>query len=852
MSRPWVVLKFGGTSVASAARWATILARTRELLPEHRVWIVVSAVSQVSNRLEAALDAALDGDPDDALAWLVDRHAELVADLGLADDDLADQRARETDLTALLRGVAMIAEASDKLRARVMSFGELCSSDLGARWLRHQGLDVVRVDARDLLTARPTLPVRHLACHVEPAQRIDAAEALAGDADVVVTQGFICDVDGATGLLGRGGSDTSAALFGALLGAARVEIWTDVHGLFTSDPRAIPAARLLTEVSYREAQELAAMGAKVLHPRCLEPVAAFGIPLDIRNTQAPDAPGTRVVDHDHTAPTVLAVVRRDGVPLVSVQSARMWQAAGWLQKVFTAFTVHGISVDLVTTSQTEVTVTLDDVPGGVGGEAYVQAMAALRGDDQDVVERTVTIVSVVGRGIRTVLPQLGGALKVFDSRPIHLVSASSDDLNLSFAVDPADATRLVRELHHALLGVGVRAPWLGPTWDELTSDGPRPTEPANRWWVAKRSALLDLVARTGGPTYVYDRATVSARAKALVDHLPRVGARYYAIKANRHPELLRAIAAQGFGFECVSAGEVEHVRSVLGDDVPILFTPNFCPPDEYAVAFAAGAEVTVDGPDIVQQHPEIFAGREIALRIDPGGGRGHHDKVKTAGAKQKFGHPVEDLASFVDVARAHGLTVVGLHAHVGSGIHDPAAWARTAAIFAEVRAALPDLRWVDVGGGMGVVERPGQAPLDLDALNARLSEVAALDGLEIRVEPGRYLVSEGGVLLLPVTQVRQKSGRTFVGAAGGMNTLMRPALYGAWHAIHNLSRLDDPASERVEVVGPICETGDVLGHDRALPPTSPADVLLIENAGAYGAVMANTYNRRPLPDEVVL
>ena len=170
-----------------------------------------------------------------------------------------------------------------------------------------------------------------------------------------------------------------------------------------------------------------------------------------------------------------------------------------------------------------------------------------------------------------------------------------------------------------------------------------------------------------------------------------------------------------------------------------------------------------------------------------------------------------------------------------------------------MRDAVPDLRWIDVGGGFGVAERPGQDPLDLARVEAGLAELRSrLGAIELRIEPGRYLVSECGVLLAPVTQVRRKGGVRFVGVATGMNSLLRPALYGAWHAIHNLTRLGDPLVEYAHVVGPICETGDVLGRDRLLPRTEPGDVLLIENCGAYGAVMASSYNLRAPAEEVVL
>jgi diaminopimelate decarboxylase/aspartate kinase len=335
--------------------------------------------------------------------------------------------------------------------------------------------------------------------------------------------------------------------------------------------------------------------------------------------------------------------------------------------------------------------------------------------------------------------------------------------------------------------------------------------------------------------------------------LPSISRLYYATKANGHPAILKVLADEGFGMECVSAAEVSWVREHVGAEVPVLLTPNFCPVNEYAQGFDLGAEVTIDGPEVLLENADLFAGRKIALRIDPGGGLGHHEKVVTAGAHAKFGHPARDLKELLEAVATVGAEVVGLHAHVGSGILDSAAWAPTATLLGELARAVPSLQWIDIGGGLGVVERPGQSELDLAQLETSLSAVkAGLGRVELRMEPGRYLVSEAGVLIAPVTQVRRKGEVSFIGLATGMNSLLRPALYGAWHGIHNLSRLHESGAGYHHIVGPICETGDVLGRDRLLPKTHPGDVLLVENCGAYGAVMSSRYNRRDPADEIVL
>lgn len=857
--QPWIVLKFGGTSVSTAARWRVIAEVATQRAHTHRVWITASALSGVSNALVAAVQEALGGGGEDRVEWIRQQHESLATALDLSAEQRAPVDDLLVDLERLLAGIRLTREASPRLRARVLSFGELASTRLGAAALARFGLAPRWVDARDLLTSISRLGAaeehRYLEADVAPVTDIARAEAAAGGASLVLTQGFIGrTAQGHTCLLGRGGSDTSAALFAAMLGAASCEIWTDVHGMFTTDPRHIPSARLIRTLDVREAQELAALGAKVLHPRCLDPIRVAGIPLVIRNTMHPDADGTTIVPAGDDAPAVTAVAMRTGVVLVHLSTLAMWEAAGFLARVFAPCAELGISVDLVATSQSSVSLTLDRIPGGLDGDAFQALLARLEPLGQVRVVAPVAVVGIVGRRIRTVLHQLGPAFDVFEEHRVHLVSQSAEDLNISFVVDEGDAQRLVSRLHARLFDKRFDDARLGPTYTSLAAvsrGASIPTGP-ERWWEARRASLLGLVA-DGQARFVLNGPTVTDRATALRDALAGVADVYYAMKANNHAGVLARVAAAGLGLECVSLAEVRRVRALLGDDVPVLFTPNFCPISEYEGAIALGAEVTLDGPEVLALAPSVFAGVALGVRLDPGGGRGHHEKVVTAGPHAKFGLPASEFAPMLDAVHAVGATVVGLHAHVGSGIHDPAAWARTGAVLADLASLARDLRWIDVGGGLGVPERAGQTPLDLPALAEALAAVKArVPGILLRVEPGRYLVSEAGVLLLPVTQVRHKGAVRFVGVATGMNSLIRPALYGAWHGIHCLSQPDAAVLGAAHVVGPICETGDVLGRDRLLPDVAPGDVLLVENAGAYGSVMGSRYNLREPAEELLL
>lgn len=853
----WVVLKYGGSSVSSRAAWQRIAEHARACVAEGlRPLIVQSALKGVTNQLQALLDAALQEDCAAGLLAIRDQHARLAAEMQIELPEGIDALLEKTG--KVLAGVRLVGEVSPRVAARVLCIGELMASLVSARYLQAQEkIDCEWLDAREILHslsgADGDAHAEYLAadCAKEPDKSL--SRHLAGKNKIILTQGFIASNDkGETVVLGRGGSDTSAACMAALLGARRLEIWSDVPGMFTADPNAVPSARLLRRLEYSEAQEISSMGGKVLHPRCITPLKEYGIPLHLGCTEHPEIEGTIVSAARDASPRVKAVSSKKGVTLVSMQTVGMWHHVGFLAEAFACFRRQGISVDLVSTSETNVTVSLDPADGRMRSEALERLSRDLGRICKVSLINDCAAVSLIGRNIRAILHRLGPVLELFEEHRIHLVTQAANDLNFSVVVDEDQADRLVQKLHAIVIAANEGDDFLGPTWQQVFQQRSQ-TPAADSWWRRKRERLLAM-APVQGSAYVYDLESIDAACARLAE-MTAVSRRLYAVKANWQPDVLARMHAAGMGFECVSEGEVRHVQSIFPKMSPdrILFTPNFAPRSEYAFGFEAGVNLTLDSLSPLESWPELFRGRNVFVRLDMGKGRGHHQHVRTAGVHSKFGVPLFELERLRELAASAGVIIVGLHSHAGSGVMSAEHWPAMAEEMAAIADLIGTVRVLDLGGGLGVPEKPGAEGLDLADLNARLSRVREdRPEYQLWLEPGRYLVAGAGVLLARVTQVKGKGMTRYVGLNTGMNSLIRPMLYGAWHEIVNLTRLADDATGFATVVGPICESGDTLGRERLLPRCEVDDVMLIANVGAYGRVMSSRYNLREPAAEVVI
>ncbi|HKK44066.1 MAG TPA: bifunctional aspartate kinase/diaminopimelate decarboxylase [Balneolaceae bacterium] len=854
----WIVVKFGGTSVSTLQNWQNILSVVKQHRAEgFSVCLVHSALSGISDKLEAIIEYAPNGNATELVDEVKDRHYKLGKSLGVSVDDLLEEDFNE--LEHIVKGIQLIGEASYRVQARLMAMGELMATKLGAAYLNRELDKANWLDARQYIKTNPLKNTSDrsniLSAVSDTGFNSDVANALEEVGPLVVTQGFIAsDDEGKTVLLGRGGSDVSGAYFAAKAGAKRLEIWTDVPGLFSANPHMVPSARLLNHLSYDEAQEISTNGAKILHPRSIMPARKHNIPIHVRCTLKPQLPGTIISsDASDDEALVKAISVRHNITLVSMDSLGMWQQVGFMADAFEVFKDYGLSIDLVSTSQSNVTVSLDPGLNDHFRDVREDFVEDLSAHCKVNIIDSVSAVSLLGRKIRTILHQLGSSFEVFEEHQVYLVSQAANDLNFTFVVESEQADRLVRQLHEQVILQSGNQESFGPTWPALMEDRKEKTGGDHAWWKDKREDLLKLM-QDETSAYAYDTDTLK-KYTGFIKNLDAVDRVLYAIKANANDEVLKTFKELGLGFECVSIGEVHKILELFPgiDPKEILFTPNFAPRAEYEEGLQLGVNVTLDNIYPLKQWPQIFKDKEVFLRIDPGHGHGHHKHVKTGGNHSKFGIPKFEIPEVVELVENLNINVKGLHAHIGSGIKDPHTWKSTALILHEVAEQLGGVKVLDLGGGFGIRENETQVHLDIEEVNKSLKQFKEThSGYRLWVEPGRFLVATAGVLLTKVTQLKGKGKVRYVGVDTGMNSFIRPALYGARHTIVNLSKLDNPSNQTVNIVGPICETGDKLGIDRWLPASEEGDVILVANAGAYGRVMSSYYNMRAPAGEIVI
>jgi aspartate kinase len=443
-----IVMKFGGTSVEDAAAIERAAAIVRERLAQKPV-VIVSALAKVTDQLVAMSKAAGAGDRESALGLarsLRERHYTTAGELlgtGLFTRIHAELESDCDALEELLRGIAAVGELTPRTLDNVLGFGERVSSKIVTAAFGLRGVPAKLVDARQMIITDAT-HTRAVPMFDETNDRLQASVApLLSDGCVPVMGGFLgATREGVPTTLGRGGSDFTAAIVGAGLGAERIDIWTDVDGMMTTDPSLCPDARRIKVLSFDEAAELAYFGAKVLHPATLLPAIQKNIPVYILNSRNPKCEGTRIATRaPQCANTFKAIAAKKRITIVDVAAARMLMAHGFLKSIFDVFDRHRCAVDMVSTSEVSVSLTVDS------NEA-IPAIAADLGKIADVkYEGRKAIVCLVGENIRSTP---GIAAAVFGAIPdvgVRMISQGASEINLSFVIDEADVPGVVRRLH---------------------------------------------------------------------------------------------------------------------------------------------------------------------------------------------------------------------------------------------------------------------------------------------------------------------------------------------------------------------------------------------------------------------
>lgn len=442
-----IVCKFGGTSVADAAAISRVIEIIAGKRDQHPV-VVVSALGGATNQLLDIAHKAAAGELLSALQLieqLRDRHlreAQALLESAPEATELAhDISATFDELAHLAEAFRTLGYLTPRSLDAVAAIGELLSSQIVAAAFVQRGYPAVFVDARDVMRTNDFFTKAEPDVDGIAAAAQERILPLLQQGKIPVLGGFVGATSArVTTTLGRGGSDYSASLIGAAIEASAIEIWTDVDGMLTADPRIIPGAKLIERISFDEAAELAAFGAKVLHPATIAPAVQRGIPVFVFNSRNPSGTGTMIAFEAPRLP-VRAIAGKRATTMVKLRSSRMLLAPGFLRRVFEVFETHRTSVDVVTTSEVSVSVTLDDATNLA---AILQDLAAF--GDVSVAPRS-GLIAIVGAGIADGSMALSQAIAALGPIPVHMASLSATGINFTLVIDDEQVVPAMQRLH---------------------------------------------------------------------------------------------------------------------------------------------------------------------------------------------------------------------------------------------------------------------------------------------------------------------------------------------------------------------------------------------------------------------
>ena len=364
---------------------------------------------------------------------------------------------------------------------------------------------------------------------------------------------------------------------------------------------------------------------------------------------------------------------------------------------------------------------------------------------------------------------------------------------------------------------------------------------------------LTIAKKFGTPIYLYDLDIIKKQCKELKKNLKGISL-FYACKANTNPAIIKLIYKEGFGVETVSPGEIAIARKAGIPISKITFTCGSINEKELISVVKQGIRVHLDSLHQIEIFGKHFPGKEISIRLNLNIGAGHHSHVITGGPDSKFGIDASKINDLKRIAEKYRLKIIGLHQHIGSNILSIPIFLKAMRALFKVALLFPNLKHLDFGGGFGIPYRPEEKKLDIKLLSKRIQEMYTNftkkygRGIATSFEPGRYLVAESGNLLVEVNDIKNNPTKTFIGVNSGLNHLIRPAMYGSYHEIINISN-PIGKKEKVTIAGNICESGDVFAKKRLVAKPRIGDILMIKDVGAYGYVMSSDYNSRPKPKE---
>jgi aspartate kinase len=444
-----IVLKFGGTSVQSAEMMDNALSIVERRLGRAPV-IIASAMSKVTDLLQEIaklLGSGDDGGAEKVLLAIEERHLFCAKSFLTADNleaCISDLKKVFAEIRAIIKALAILKEWSKRSNDAILSFGERLSTILLYHRARERGMEAELFDSRELVKTDDNFTQ---AAPIEELTRTLIASAVKPrPGRIAILQGFIASTTGgAITTLGRGGSDYSATIVGAALKAEEVEIWTDVSGIMTSDPRIVKGAMPISQISYREAAELAYFGAKVIHPSTIQPAVNLGIPVWVKNTFKPEAQGTKIIQNIPKN-GLKAIACKKGITLINVNSSRMLLAYGFLRKIFEIFEKHQTAVDLIATSEVSVSVTIDNA---IAVDVIARDLSEI---GTVCVEAEKGIICLVGQDLWKDTAFLSRVFQCLKSTPVRMISLGSSDINLSLVVPDADTEQSVRRLHDEFFG----------------------------------------------------------------------------------------------------------------------------------------------------------------------------------------------------------------------------------------------------------------------------------------------------------------------------------------------------------------------------------------------------------------